>query len=306
MRHSIAIAENARWMTRGPLAVRCGTALGLALLLARPGVPAMAEEAKEPSAAESQERKDRLESMKRQAAEYTLTLDAKDAKGKPVTLALHDEPLLRFSNPVGGVPDGIVVMWKHGERPAVVAQVFQTKGGLWVHECQSLAAAGLTMQRGEVTKWKPEKAADELRLLEGAPAPAATPARRLVQMKAIADEFSATDDFKISSTDNETTRHTLRRLATPVYRYQDAEQGILDGAVFAFVHGTDPEVFLVLEHRETKGSQAAWHYALAPMTCWQVNVARQGKEVWSVPERLGKSKPGDAYHVWAHRLDSTP
>jgi hypothetical protein len=227
-----------------------------------------------------------------------LTLQTK----KPITLALHGEPLLRFSNPVGGVPDGIVVMWKEGQRPAVFAQVFQTKEGLWIHECQSLAAAGLTMQRGDAVTWKPEKAADDFRPLEGAPAPAATAARRLAQMKSIAGDFSATDDFKISSTDKETTRHTLRLLPTPVYRYQDAEAGVVDGAVFALVHGTDPEVFLVLEHREGADGKVAWHYALAPMTCWQVKVAHKGTAVWSVAERLGKAKPTDPYYVWTHRL----
>src|SRR5262249_29877195 len=154
---------------------------------------------------------------------------------------------------------GIVVMWKHGQRPAVFAQVFQTKEGLWVHECQSLATAGLSMQLGDTTKWKPEKGAADFRALDGAPVPDATAAQRSVQMKAIAADFSATDDFKISATDKETTRHALRLLPTPVYRYQDALAEIADGAVFAFVHGTDPEVFLVLEHREAKDAKAAWY-----------------------------------------------
>ena len=72
-----------------------------------------------------------------------------DARGqRDETLTLHDEPILRFSNPVSGVPDGIVVMWKDGQRPAVFAQVFQTKEGLWVHECQSLASRPAQMQAG--------------------------------------------------------------------------------------------------------------------------------------------------------------
>jgi hypothetical protein len=269
----------------------------LALLL----VPCCAPVNAQDPTTETEERKERLELMKQQAAEYTVVLD-----GKPsTTLRLHEEPLLRFSNPVGGVPDGIVVMWKDGQRPAIFAQVFQTKGGLWVHECQSLAASGLTMRRGDVTRWKPEKSADEFQPLVDAPPAAATAVKRLVQMKSIAGEFSATDDFKISSRDKETTRHQLRLLPTPVYRYQDGATDVVDGAVFAFVHGTDPELFLVLEHREGKEGKASWFYALSPMTCWGVNVGRKGVEVWSVPERQGKSKPDDPYHVWAHRLDSS-
>jgi hypothetical protein len=238
----------------------------------------------------------RLELMNAQSAAYKLTLGERS-----MPLALHEGPLLRFSNPVGGVPDGIVVMWKDGARPAVFAQVFQTKEGLWIHECQSLAAAPLSMQQGAKTFWSPQEAAAGFQPLADGPAAAAGASRRLVQMKAIAAEFSASDDFKISSRDQETTRHALRLLPTPVYRYADAAAGIADGAVFAFVHGTDPEVFLVLELRSDGAGPQSWHYTLAPMTCWAVQVNRGKTPVWSVPERMGKNKPQDLYHVWVHK-----
>ncbi len=250
------------------------------------------EDAKE----DAQVRADRLKNMKQQAAAYQLVL----AGGK-AELTLHIEPVLRFSNPVSGVPDGIVAMWKDGLRPAVFAQVFQTKDGLWVHECQSIAAAGLTMKKGDTLFWEPKEAAEGFRPLDDADPPAASQARRFAQMKSLAGEFAAADDFKINTSDVEPTRHTLRLLTTPIYRYADESEGILDGAVFAFVHGTDPEVFLVLESRTDKDGKATWHYNLAPMTCWAVTVSRDGKEIWSLPERLNKSKPTDGYHVWLHR-----
>jgi hypothetical protein len=240
------------------------------------------------------ERKERLELMKQQAAEYSVTLNA----DTPSKLALHEEPILRFSNPVGGVPDGIVVMWKDGARPAIFAQVFQIKSGEWLHECQSIAVAGLTMQLGDTTRWQPKAGASEFRPLADAPAAAETPGRRLIQLKALAARFAASDDFKISSTDKETTRHELRLLPTPVYRYDDNLADIRDGAAFAFVHGTDPEVFLILENRPASAGKDTWHYALAPMTCWGVEARLDGKEVWRVPERLGNSTPTDSYHVW--------
>src|SRR5579871_6366450 len=84
----------------------------------------------EPPPKDDAEQAARLELMKRQAAEYEVTLGNPQA----TRLTLHPEPLLRFSNPVGGVPDGIAVMWKEGERPAIVAQIFLVKDGLWIHE----------------------------------------------------------------------------------------------------------------------------------------------------------------------------
>jgi hypothetical protein len=266
----------------------------MSLLL--PSFMAWGDDATPKEAREAAEQNARLEVMKRQAAEYEVTLQT----SPPAKLALHGEPLLRFANPVGGVTDGIAVMWKDGERPAIFAQIFQLKDGLWIHECQSMASAGLSMQLGKVTKWEPEKAAVKFSPLPDAPPAADSAVKRLVQMKAQAARFSATDDFKINVADRETSRYELRLLPTPVYRYQDPKRGINDGAVFAFVHGTDPELFLILEH-QGRGDKAGWFYALAPMTCWAVQAHLGKTEVFSVPERQGKSTPQSPYHVWVHR-----
>jgi hypothetical protein len=147
-------------------------------------------------------------------------------------------------------------------------------------------------------RWRPESAAANYRPLPDAPAVANSATKRLLQMKSLAARFAASDEFKISSTDKETTRHELRLLPTPIYRYESAVSAI-DGAVFAFVHGTDPELFLVLEH--TASEQPPWRYSLAPMTCWAVEAKLDGRIVWNVPERLGKSTPSDSYHVWIHQ-----
>jgi hypothetical protein len=250
----------------------------------------------DPTPKDATEQKERLEVMKRQAAGYDVTLATTPA----TKLALHDEPLLRFSNPVGGVTDGIIVMWKEGERPAIFAQIFQLKDGLWIHECQSLASAAVSMKFGKATKWEPEKAAAKFSPLSDAPAAAEGAVKRLVQMKEQAARFSASDDFKVNPKDRETSRYELRLLPTPVYRYKDARAKINDGAVFAFVHGTDPELFLILEH-QGEGNKAGWYYSLVPMTCWAVQAQLGKTEVWSVPERWGKTKPESPYHVWVHR-----
>jgi hypothetical protein len=276
--------------------IRAQNSLHLLLAALLAALAAARTTAQETAPNDDKERQERLVLMKQQAAEYTLVLNGSKQK-----LTLHEEPVLRFSNPVGGVPDGIVVMWKDGQRPAVFAQVFQIKDGRWLHECQSLAQATFKMQAGDDVFWQPKETAEAFRLLEGAPAPAPTAGRRLVQMKALAAEFTAADDFKISSTDQETTRHELRLLPTPIYRYENKEADVADGAVFAFVHGTDPEVFLVLETRTAKDGKSSWQYTLAPMTCWSVSVKHNDQTLWSVPERLGKSTPTDLYHIWFQR-----
>jgi hypothetical protein len=248
------------------------------------------------SVADSDDPKVRLEEMKRQAAEYTVTL----ATEPPVELSLHEEPLLRFDNPVGGVPDGIIAMWKDGQRPAILAQVFLTRDKLWIHEGQSLARAGFELRRGDAAKWTPAEGAGDFRRLKSAEPADQAAGKRLLQMKRLAAQFSATDEFKVRLSDAEATHNVLRLLPTPLYRYADKDQGIEDGAVFAFVHGTDPELFLILEQRSGGKETAGWHYCLVPMTCWEVSAKCDGKEVFSAPERL-KSQPTEPYFVWVYR-----
>jgi hypothetical protein len=145
---------------------------------------------------------ERLAYMQAAAAEYEVAL----ARDPSTPLPLHPEPLLRFNNTVSGVPDGIIVMWKHGARPAVFAQMFQTKDGLWIHECQSLASAPLVMRREGQVRWQPQTAAEPFQPLADARPPADSAVPRLRQMRDLAREFSASDDFKINAADAETTR----------------------------------------------------------------------------------------------------
>ena len=65
-----------------------------------------------------------------------------------------------------------------------------------------------------------------------------------------------------------------------------------DGALFAFVEGTDPEVFLFLEVRPGAGGPE-WHDALASVGSWAMKVKRKDRHVWELPRRAtgDPSKP---------------
>ena len=87
-------------------------------------------------------------------------------------------------------------------------------------------------------------------------------------------------------------------MSNPLYRYDAERHGVIDGAVFAFTLGTDPELFVVLEARDNRDGSRTWEYALAAMTCWAVEVKHQGRPVWQVPERLQNHSVRDGYHAW--------
>ncbi len=56
----------------------------------------------------------------------------------------------------------------------------------------------------------------------------------------------------------------------------------MDGALFAIVHATDPEIFLQIEARKTGGG-LQWQYALARFNSVPLAVSHKGREIWNAP-----------------------
>jgi hypothetical protein len=57
-----------------------------------------------------------------------------------------------------------------------------------------------------------------------------------------------------------------------------------DGAIFAFVQDTDPEVLLILENR-AHGDGTRWEFAIAPMNGWPLIAWHKARKFWSVERR---------------------
>jgi len=113
----------------------------------------------------------------------------------------------------------------------------------------------------------------EAKPVPAAPQPAATAPLRLIQIRALARNFSATEQVK-GKWDQ------LRMLSQPIYRYKSESTNAPDGAVFAFLWDYDPEAFLIIEERDTVAGRR-WHYALAQFGTWSLSVSYQDTEVWS-------------------------
>jgi len=213
----------------------------------------------------------------RAAETYAITLE-----GEPsAPLRLVPKPLLQWSNPVAGSIYGSVFVWTDQGRPAVVASIYKwyaPNDHLGV-EFHSLVSGPVSSRRVGSTVWASRRAGLEFRPVPGAPSPADKPVGRLSQMRALAKEFTA------SETTRENVSRELRLLPNPVFRNERSDDECLDGGLFAFVEGTDPEVFLVVQaRRSSDGARCEWAYALARMNSCAVKVSRRGREVWSLPE----------------------
>jgi hypothetical protein len=242
--------------------------------------PTMAEQ---PAATETDAQRARVAEALQLSLRGAQTYELSHSGSKSATLTFRTEPVLRWSNPERGEIYGNVFVWTHRGRPEVAGSLFKWYSPFQhsSHEFVSLSLAELVARREQAEVWTSAKPGVELRPLTGAPAPAETLAARLVQMRQLARQFAA------RSTDRDGLPLELRLLTQPIYRYERlagetaTAADWLDGGLFAFVQGTDPELFLMLEARQRQGAWA-WHYAFARMNSIAFRVTYQDREIWSL------------------------
>lgn len=216
---------------------------------------------------------ERMKFMKTALTRFTIQV------GKEKEPAKVGDPCLRWTNPIGGAPDGIVAVFAHkGGRPVATGQFYMDGQRQWCNEFTIIGESDVTLMRSDRVFWKPSKYICKFTDLPRSPMPADKAVARLAQMRAIAADFSVLDWFR-------GTKQDLRLLRQPVYRYSEKGK-ILDGGLFIFVLGTDPECCLLLEAYQD-GKDYRYRYALAPVTGFRFEVRYKDRLVWSKP-------PGDA------------
>ena len=99
---------------------------------------------------------------------------------------------------------------------------------------------------------------------------------KIDQMKEMVKSFSST---MLGWNANKTDRELLRLLPRPLYRYENTRGDIIDGSVFAFVQGTDPESLLLLEATKTR-DKSKWEYAFVRRTSGELEGRFKDEVVW--------------------------
>jgi hypothetical protein len=175
---------------------------------------------------------------------------------------LEEKLALRWSNPVSGVVDGGIFVWSDGKRPLVVAKAFinETKVA-WGEAVQSVAPGPLVMKLDDREVWKPAGPGVTFHTLESKTKPAASAGARLGQMRLLVRQLEIVGIWG----ETDTSEWTLRMLTTPIYRYQSEDEGIVDGAIFAFTQGTNPEAIALIE-AVNKDDTLQWQLAVARLS----------------------------------------
>ena len=200
-----------------------------------------------------------------------------DPKTKQV-FELASEPLVAWTSPTRGDVFGGIFLWTQNSRPIAYGGVYlwYMETGIEVsREYHSLTSTPILARfQGDVT-WAPSKGVSFSKL-PGDLEPAGTPFLRLRQMKSIVARMEVEISYP------NVPPEEMRLLPTPIYRYSDPTAGVIDGAIFSFAKGTDPEA-LVLVEAFSMDSQQYWRFAVIRSTVWEVKAMLDGKIVYQVP-----------------------
>jgi hypothetical protein len=228
---------------------------------------------------ESNDSEERLILMKKAAEAITL---ASESLGKPSTpIPILQQPVLRFNDPARNHQDGTLWLFGGEGRPAAAVELWanDVRQPQWFYSIVSMFQGRLRGSWDGSVRWVPQVAGVTFRPVPTASPPAMQAVARRRQLKMLARQFAAYEVFRGD-------RSELRLLAKPLHLYTDDSQKVLDGGVFLFTHGTNPELLLLIEAVQGD-EQLQWQYAFAPSGSAEFHGLHDDQEVWTLPEAPG-------------------
>ncbi len=197
----------------------------------------------------------------------------------------RNRPLLRYDDqtrPGDGAQALLdATAWRLGEtgrpRAIVTLEIYPVNEATAVmtYEFVSLSPWALEMKNSRGLLWRPASTELTMAPLPEAPKPADTKRARLAQMRQLARRFASQADWRGEKVE-------CRLLTQPIDRYDDAAAGIVDGAIFVFANGTNPEMGLVLEC-----SEEHWSYGVFRLTAATLFAQLDGKSFDPPSKRAG-------------------
>jgi hypothetical protein len=192
---------------------------------------------------------------------------------------LIESPCLRFQDPTRANDFGTIWIWSYGGRPTAILELewYRERSDLIAAVFNQIDAGRYELQLNQNPWWVPQKTDVEWIKIEDQEEPSTDAKRRGFQMRNISRSMSAHEFW-----DPDNSRFELRLLSQPIHRYSDTERGIVDGSMFVFANGTNPEIALLLEVVQV-GSKTEWRMGFARIGHAEMHVEIAQKSVWTVP-----------------------
>src|SRR6266446_1825691 len=247
----------------------------------------------ESQAQDEPQAKERFEFMKAEVDSFEL--ESSELRPK-AAFTFVSKPLLRYSDPTrGGLDAGVWRLGTAGRPMALVTvEIYRQPDGsrLLVYEFLSLSESRFSLKhKTKNIRWDAKDSALKLKELPDAPKPAASAAARLAQMRQMARRFVAKERVNKVSIE-------CRLLTQPIDRYQSAAEKIVDGAIFAYANGTNPELGVVFE---SDGER--WQYGIVRLTAAESSVTLDGREIVAFERFNARGRTDGPYHCIGLRID---
>jgi hypothetical protein len=207
---------------------------------------------------------------------------------------LRKTPVFKYSDPTRGYLAAGV--WRLGDtgRPAALLTLqhstqADTGQPRLDFELLSLGEARFRVSSGQVSLGA-EGSPPAFARFAGAPKPASSESQRLLQLRSLARRFKVSEKYVEDTA-------ALRLLPQPIDRYRDPARGIVDGGLFVFAYGANPEALLILECDDE-----GWRYALARLAWAELVIELDGAEVARF-EQLGSPPVEGPYRTAGHVIE---
>ena len=221
-------------------------------------------------------------------------------EGSPTPFQLQEAPIFRWQNNISGA-DGAVFVWTHLGRPVILAKTHVNEvRSVYVESMAPLIAERFVMKADGKTLWSPTEPPVTRVTLSDVAAPAEGKNGRLVQMRAIARQYRFTSLWG----EENPSDWELRLLPTPLHRYSSDEAKVIDGAIFGYAQGTNPETVVMVEAVSTDDGPV-WQAVPSRLTGYAVKAWLNDSLVFDLPKATNTPAPAPFRHHW-ERLSPYP
>ena len=194
-----------------------------------------------------------------------------------------EQPVLRYTDELRNIHDSMIWVWSDGGRPVAVQKLEHAdhlpNTPLWCWCFTSLTEARVRVKWPDAPSPFTSSMPVEFSALADAPQPGPDKTAWQRQFRAIARQFSGA----AYAADNASRIDALRLMPKPIMEYEAQEQGVLVGAVFAMATGTNPNVLVTIELRESADRGRTWYYAVGRMSANGLTLKYRDRELWSGP-----------------------
>ncbi len=205
---------------------------------------------------------------------------------------LQASPLLTWQNPISGANGGVFVWTIAGRPVAVTKSHVNDRKQHYVETSITLRDGPQSTQAGSAI-WVPEATTAVVVPVTDLAPPRETKAGRLQQMRELAGSFEIEDQWG----EDQEELYQLRLLPRPLYRYEAPMEHVIDGALFGYSQGTNPEAVVVIEVVETD-SGSEWRCQVSRLTGYAVTARRNGDVVLEVPKLNNTTRTSAFRHVY--------